>query len=125
MSVPVDEDGDRWVIVRNERHPAVRQRVSILEEYWHILLGHRLTKIAKIAGAYGRTFDENEEHDAFYLAAATLLPEGVISEAIKERKDVALVAGEYGTSPELVEYRIKRLGLWRQYKGKSVRLVER
>lgn len=124
MSVPIDEEYERWVIVRNDQHPVVRQRVSILEEFWHILLGHKLTKIAKIADAYGRTFDENEEHDAFYLAAATLLPEEVISKAVKEGRDMDLVAKEYRTSLELVEYRIKRLGLWRQYKGKSVRLVE-
>jgi transcriptional regulator with XRE-family HTH domain len=123
MSVPVDEDRDKWVIVRNERHPVVRQRVSLLEEFWHILLGHQLTKVAKVADAYGRTFDEHEEHDAFYLAAATLLPKGVINKALKEGKDVAQVADDYGTSPELVEYRIKRLGLWRQYRGKSIRLV--
>jgi transcriptional regulator with XRE-family HTH domain len=122
MSVPVDEEKDRWVMVRNEQHPIVRQRVSLLEEFWHILLGHKLTKIAKIADAYGRTFEENEEHDAFYLAAATLLPKRVVMKAVKERQDIAQLAQDYGTSPELVEYRIKRLGLWRQYKGKSVRL---
>jgi hypothetical protein len=73
-------------------------------------------------GGYGRTFDENEEHDAFYLAAATLLPESVISKAVKEKANVVQLANDYGTSPELVEYRIKRLGLWREYKGKSIRL---
>ena len=111
------------MIVRNEQHPVVRQHVSLLEEFWHILLGHQLTKITKVADAYGRTFDENEEHDAFYLAAATLLPKSVVNKAVKEGIDITQVAQDYGTSPELVEYRIKRLGLWRQYKGKSVRLA--
>jgi Zn-dependent peptidase ImmA (M78 family) len=96
--------------------------VSLLEEYWHILLGHKLTKIAKVADVYGRTFDENEEHDAFYLAAATLLPENVIHNTVKKREDIKPLAQHYGTSPELVEYRIKRLGLWREYRGKSVQL---
>ncbi len=122
MSVPLDEENDTWVIVRNEQHQTVRQRVSLLEEFWHILLGHKLTKIAKVVDVYGRTFDENEEHDAFYLASATLLPESVISKAVKEKADVVQLANDYGTSPELVEYRIKRLGLWREYKGKSIRL---
>jgi transcriptional regulator with XRE-family HTH domain len=122
MSVPVDEDKDKWIIVRNDQHQVVRQRVSLFEEFWHILLGHKLTKIAKIADAYGRTFEEDEEHDAFYLAAATLLPERVIKNAVRGKKDIGQLAEVYGTSPELVEYRIKRLGLWREYKGKSVRL---
>jgi len=122
MSVPSDEERDTWVIVRNEQHQLVRQHVSLLEEFWHILLGHKLTKIAKVADVYGRTFEENEEHDAFYLAAATLLPESIIRKAVKEKADTVKIANAYGTSPELAEYRIKRLGLWREYKGKSIRL---
>ena len=122
MSVPLDEEKDIWVIVRNEKHPLVRQHVSLLEEFWHILLGHKLTRIAKVADVYGRTFDENEEHDAFYLAAATLLPESVIRNAVQKKEDIKQLAKHYGTSPELVEYRIKRLGLWREYRGKSVHL---
>src|SRR5262249_17401788 len=31
MSVPVDEDNDKWAIVRNEQHLIVRQHVSLLE----------------------------------------------------------------------------------------------
>lgn len=122
MSVPLDEENDTWVIVRNAQHQPVRQHVSLLEEFWHILLGHKLTKIAKVVDVYGRTFDEQEEHDAFYLAAATMLPKSIIRKAVKEKADTVQLANDYGTSPELVEYRIKRLGLWREYKGKSVRL---
>ena len=123
MSVPMNEEKDEWFIVRNERHTIVRQRVSLFEEFWHILLGHKLTKIAKIADAYGRTFDQSEEHDAFYLAAATLLPEHIVHNAVAEKHDIDQIALDYGISPELVEYRIKRLGLWRQYKGRNVRLM--
>jgi len=50
------------------------------------------------------------------------LPERVIKKAVRDKKDIGQLAEVYGTSPELVEYRIKRLGLWREYKGKSVRL---
>ena len=32
------------------------------------------------------------------------------------------IAQKFGTSPELVDYRIKRLGLWREHVGKQVRL---
>jgi Zn-dependent peptidase ImmA (M78 family)/transcriptional regulator with XRE-family HTH domain len=122
MSVPVDEEKEIWVIVCNEKHQLVRQHVSLLEEFWHILLGHKLTRIAKVADVYGRTFDEHEEHDAYYLAAATLLPETVIRNAVHEKKDGKQLAKDYGTSPELIEYRIKRLGLWREYRGKNVHL---
>ena len=124
MSVPLDRDNDKWVILRNDQHTLERQRVTFLEECWHILLGHKLTKIAKIADSYGRTYDSNEEHDAFYLASATLLPESAVAEAVNGKKSAAEIAEDFGTSPELVEYRIKRLGLWRSYKGKEIKLAD-
>lgn len=123
MSVPLDSYDARWVILRNDRHNIERQRVTYLEECWHILLGHKLTRIAKVADAYGRTYDSSEEHDAFYLAAATLLPRQAVAQAIKEQRPVKSIADQYGVSTELVEYRIKRLGLWKMHRGISVKLA--
>jgi Zn-dependent peptidase ImmA (M78 family) len=106
----------------NDTHGVERQRVTVLEEYWHILLGHKLTKIARVADAYGRTYDKPEEHDAYYLAAATLLPKAAIIEAVGKKRSSQQIADMFGTSPELVEYRIKRLGLWREHMGKQIKL---
>ena len=74
MSVPLDPHNEKWAVLLNDTHTMERQRVTLLEEFGHILLGHKLTKIARIADAYGRTYDRAEEHDAYYLAAATLRP---------------------------------------------------
>jgi len=123
MSVPLDEVQDQWVVLLNDCHTVERQRVTVLEEIWHILLGHKLVKIAKIADAYGRTYDTAEEHDAYYLASATLLPRSAIIKAVEARESSAGIAKRFGTSPELVEYRIKRLGLWRDYLGRRVVLA--
>lgn len=123
MSLPLDGAHERWAILLNDCHTLERQRVTLLEEVWHVLQGHRLTKIARIAEAYGRTYDKSEEHDAFYLASATLLPRCAIIKAVNERQDSEQIAKKFGTSPELVDYRIKRLGLWRDYKGKRVTLL--
>ena len=122
MSVPLAEGTDRWAVVWNSEQSKERQRASILEEFWHILLGHKLTRITKIADIYGRTFEANEEHDAFYLAAATLLPATTIETWITQQKEVSELAQKFGTTIELVEYRIKRLGLWRKYKRVKVSL---
>lgn len=124
MSVPLDADRERWAILRNDRHSVERQRVTYLEECWHIFLGHKLTKIAKVAESYGRTYDSVEEHDAYYLASACLLPEKALAKAINEKKSAAEIAKTYGVSEELVEYRIKRLGLWRAYKGMAIKLAD-
>ena len=122
MSVPLDEDHERWAVLLNDCHTEERQRVTLLEEVWHILLGHKLTKIAKIAESFGRTYDSAEEHDAYYLASATLLPRKAVAALVGAGKTSADIAAHFGTSPELVDYRIKRLGLWREHIGKRVTL---
>ncbi|MEI9927843.1 MAG: ImmA/IrrE family metallo-endopeptidase [Sphingomonas sp.] len=122
MSVPLDLDDDRWAVLLNDTHVVERQRVTLLEEYWHILLGHKLTKVARIAEAYGRTYDKVEEHDAYYLASATLLPKRAVAEAVAGKESSADIGRRFGTSSELVDYRIKRLGLWREHVGKRVAL---
>lgn len=123
MSVPLDSAQENWVVFLNDCHAIERQRVTLLEEYWHILSGHKLTKIAKISGGFGRTYDSAEEHDAYYMASATLLPREAIVNAVGEGKSSAEIAAEFGTSTELVDYRIKRLGLWREHAGKKVSLA--
>lgn len=122
MSVPLDVEHERWAVLLNDGHTLERQRVTVLEEFWHILLGHKLTKIARIAEAFGRTYDKTEEHDAYYLASATLLPKAALIEAVGKNLSSAQIARAYGTSSELVDYRVKRLGLWREHVGKRVSL---
>lgn len=122
MSVPLNLSNDRWAILLNDQHSIERQRVTILEEYWHIMLGHKLTKIAKVSGSFGRTYDSSEENDAYYLASASLLPKSAIIKSIEANEPVDSIATRYGTSPQLVEYRIKRLGLWRLHRKLDVKL---
>jgi transcriptional regulator with XRE-family HTH domain len=123
MSVPLDPDNENWVVLLNDSHTVERQRVTVLEEFWHILLGHKLTKIARVAEAYGRTYDKAEEHDAYYLASATLLPKAAMIDALSKNRSSEQIARTFGTSSELVDYRIKRLGLWREHLGKQIRLA--
>lgn len=122
MSVPLDLANEKWAILLNDSHTVERQRVTVLEEFWHILLGHKLTKIARVAEGYGRTFDKAEEHDAYYLASAILLPKAAIIDAVSKNRSSEQIARMFGTSPELVNYRIKRLGLWWEHMGKQVKL---
>jgi hypothetical protein len=122
MSVPLDRDSENWAVLLNDGHSVERQRVTVLEEFWHILLGHKLTKIARVTDAYGRTYDKAEEHDAYYLAAATLLPKIAIIDSVGKNLSSEQIAEAFGTSSDLVDYRIKRLGLWREHVGKQIKL---
>jgi Zn-dependent peptidase ImmA (M78 family) len=120
MSVPLDPTQIRWVVVFNDIHEKERQRVSVLEEVWHILSGHKLTKIVKIGSQYSRTFETDEEHDAYYLASASLVPETPLRKFVKIKGDLKEFSIKWGVSKELVEYRIKRLGLWYFYRERHV-----
>jgi transcriptional regulator with XRE-family HTH domain len=122
MSVPLDPENEKWAVLLNDGHIVERQRVTVLEEFWHILLGHKLTKIARVAEAYGRTYDKVEEHDAYYLASASLLPKAAMIDAVSKKKSSEQIARAFGTSSDLVDYRIKRLGLWREHVGKQIKL---
>ncbi len=122
MTVPLDPENEHWAVLLNDSHSVERQQVTVLEEFWHILLGHKLTKIARVAEAYGRTYDKTEEHDAYYLASATLLPKAALINAVSKKLSSEQIAGIFGTSSELVDYRIKQLGLWREHIGKQIRL---
>lgn len=122
MTVPLDRQQEKWAILFNASHDIERQRVSLLEEIWHIIQGHKLTSVIRVGSGFGRSFDESDEHDAYYLASATLLPEKSIRKYVREKNTAEAIAQRFGTSKELVEYRIKRLNLWTEYKGKEISL---
>ena len=125
MSIPLDNDFDEWVIVRNHLHDIERQRVSLLEEFWHIMLGHSLVRIVKMGSSHGRTYHPEEEEEAYYLASSTLLPKEAVEKFVKNKnRNLEKFATTYGVSTQLVEYRIKRLGLWYKYKPKKIRILK-
>lgn len=123
MTVPISSNSVDWIIVLNDQHAVERQNVTYLEEFWHIALGHKLTHIARVGQSYARTFEKQEEDEAFYLAAATLLPRKSIEKMIKSGEDLSNYARRMSVSQALVEFRIKRLGMWRNYKGLNIHMV--
>ena len=59
------------------------------------------------------------------MASASLLPKFAIEESVKEKKSAEEIAFKFSVSRELVEYRIKRLGLWRMHTGKEISISSR
>jgi len=86
------------------------------------LLGHKLTRVARVSDSYGRTYDKTEEHDAYYLATACLLPKRSMFNTVQKKLSSDQIAQAFGTSPELVDYRLKRLGLWREHAARRIAL---
>jgi len=99
-----------------------RANVTIMEEVAHAHLGHRPSQlILHPNGLEKRAYNEKDEDDAYWTAAATLLPRDVVVHAVWQRQRVTEFAAAYGASPECAEFRIKTLGLWSAYKTYSGR----
>jgi len=125
MSVPLDLSFEKWVILINHTHDIERQRASILEEFWHIIQGHSLVRIIQMGNSHGRSYHPDEEDEAFYLASATLLPKLSVEKFVFDiNRNLDLFAKKYGVSQQLVEFRIKRLGLWYHYKPKKISFIK-
>jgi hypothetical protein len=106
-------DGRLFILLNPNQTPE-RRNVTILEEVAHIHYGHQP---ARFNSFMQREYDEASEEEAYQTAAAALLPMKVIAQAVWRNRSAPSIAGEYGTSVELVEMRIKRLGLWSEYKS--------
>jgi hypothetical protein len=106
-------DGDLLVVLNKNQTPE-RERVTIMEEVAHDHYGHDPTEL----GANGeREYDEETEKEAYWTAAAALLPKKVVAMAVYNEVPASQLAARYGTSRELVEMRIKLLKLWSHYKN--------
>lgn len=108
------------LILLNCGKPRRRQLATLMEELAHLLLEHEPCTIAEAPelGIRRRTFDRAQEHEAYDLGAAILLPKERIQRDVKELELlVGDIAHTHGCSEELVSYRIRRLRLWNRYLG--------
>lgn len=110
----------RPVIIINCGKPVRRRMATLMEELAHLLLGHQPSKIAQDPelGIVKRSFDRPQEHEAYDLGSALLLPKERIQRDVKDLKlHGAEIANAHKCSEKLVEYRIRRMSLWGRYQG--------
>jgi Zn-dependent peptidase ImmA (M78 family) len=111
------ESGEPLILLNCGR-PRRRRIATLMEELAHLLLEHEPTKIAMDPnlGFKRRTFNAAQENEAYDLGAALLLPKERIQRDVKvlnlHRNEIA---DEHNCSPELVDYRIRRMQLWKRY----------
>jgi Zn-dependent peptidase ImmA (M78 family) len=110
-------DDRTLIIVMNPMRPRARQTATLMEELSHHLLGHRPSAIwaDPQTGIPRRDYDRAQEHEAYDLGAALLLPKERIQADIGGLRFAPDIARDHGCSVEYVEYRIKRLRLWNRY----------
>jgi hypothetical protein len=120
-TIPLQDEDTDWLILLNDSHALERQRSTLMEEFCHVLLGHELSQISAQEGVAFRDYRQQQETEAFYVGAATLVPEAGLRRRVAARESADDVAAHYAVSRELVEFRIKRLGLWYIYQLGVVR----
>jgi len=106
------------VIILNCGKPARRQAATLMEELAHLLLNHEPCRVGldPKLGVIRRSFNRQQENEAYDLGAALLLPKERIQRDVKECQRLAReIANVHGCSEQLVEYRIRRMRLWQQY----------
>lgn len=101
-------------IMLNPNQTLERMNVTVFEEIAHDYLNHVPSALNE-TGVPGRSYDRQQEDEAYWVAAATLLPSRVVAQAVWKGTPGAVVAARYGVSVELFEFRVKRLNLWSRY----------
>lgn len=109
--------GQRWCVVLNPLHDAVRQRTTLAEELAHIVMGHPPSRIDRVAGT--RSYDEKSEEEAYAVGGAMLLPYAHLFWRVKRAASCDAIAARYEVSERFVVYRINRCGLRRMYEKAS------
>ncbi|MBI3949953.1 MAG: ImmA/IrrE family metallo-endopeptidase [Acidobacteria bacterium] len=110
------------LVILNPRHSDRRNVATLMEEVCHVFLEHTPSRINWAAGNGSiafRDYNEDDEEAAYAVGAAALIPYKVLRQAVEQGLTAEQIAGRYGVSPDLVEYRIKVTGLWATYKNGS------
>jgi Zn-dependent peptidase ImmA (M78 family) len=105
------------VVLLNPHRPATRRTATLMEELAHVLLDHAPSRLEPDpeTGLLRRSFNREQEREAFELGATLLLPRDLLAAELRSRTPAAVTARRHGCSVALVLFRIRRLGLSRRY----------
>lgn len=116
MCIPCDDDVT--LVVYNEAHPVTRVRATLMEEYFHLRLDHRPTKLRVLSNGDGtRDYDGTKEAEAYGSGAAALVPYHGLRAMLEGGNSAAAIADHFLVSGQLVEFRIRVSKLSRFLRG--------
>jgi hypothetical protein len=106
MCVPCP--GGITVVLYNDSHPETRVRSTLMEEFFHLWLGHPPTHLRVHVGkTAGRDFNALKESEAYGSGAASLVPYKPLREMFTRGLSTKNIASHFLVSPELVAFRAK------------------
>ena len=114
VTIPIPADGH--IVILNDTHATTRQNATLMEELFHIILGHKPSRIkpCPITGLMKREFDRSMEEEAYWSAAAALVPYVALRRMIDDRHLTGQIAAHFEVSVALVGFRLKVTKLWRR-----------
>ena len=106
MCVPCP-DG-QIMVVYNGDHPLRRTRATLMEEFFHLWLGHLPTRLRLLSSGDGkRDFDGEKESEAYGSGAAALVPYKPLRAMLQQGQGIRPIANHFLVSEQLVEFRIR------------------
>lgn len=115
--------GSRSVIILNSSHSQSRLASDLVHEIAHILIGHRASRIdlTEDGSLLLSSYDKQQEDEANWLAGCLLLPREALVQIRFRGLDLETAARKYGTSVDMLRYRINVTGIDYQFKRRPVR----
>jgi len=105
-------DGDTWVVY-NDVHSLVRTRATLMEEFFHLRLGHPPSRVrVYVEHDPRRSYDAAIEGQAYAAGAAALVPYYALRRGLAEGETAAAMGERLGVSAALVDFRLKVTRLW-------------
>lgn len=113
MTIPCD---DGFIIVMNHTHAKTRQNATLMEEFFHIILKHKPSRVGTcpITGVVRRENDRSMETEAYFSAAASLVPYSAMKLMFSDGATATEIAGHFEVSTDLVVLRMKTCKLYRR-----------
>lgn len=105
LSVPCPDGGA--IVVFNDSHPPARIRATLMEEFFHLRLGHPPSTIRIYRDGAERTFNKVVENEAYGSGAAALVPYQSLRAMIGEGRCCREIADLFRVSEQLVTFRAK------------------
>jgi IrrE N-terminal-like domain len=114
VTIPMPADGH--IVILNYTHATTRQNATLMEELFHIVLRHKPSKIkpCPVTGLMKREFNRTVENEAYWSAAAALVPYAALRQMVDDGHSARQIADHFQVSVALVQFRLKVTKLWRR-----------
>jgi hypothetical protein len=107
---------DRFIIIVNDTRPRTRQNATLMEEFFHIILKHKPSRIeqCRVTGLMQREYNRQLEEEAYWSAAAALVPYAPLRSFVENGITCCQIADNFEVSTDLVKFRLKTTRLYRK-----------